>query len=175
MLTAVPIEREAACAFVDKLHRHHDGVRRDKYRVAAMLDGRIVGIVQVGRPVSRALCDGKTVEVVRLCTDGTPNVCSYLYAKAARVARELGYERIVTYILDTEDGTSLKAAGWRKEADIKGHAWGCPSRPRQTTAPTCDKQRWAKRLRGPEPGGDGRGCVMCDPCKSGNTEGGGQG
>jgi len=147
-LYAVPLERHEASEFVDRLHRHHSSRVGDKFRLGAALDGRLVGVVQVGRPVARALCDGKTLEVLRLCTDGTPHACSFLYGAAARIARELGYEKIITYILDSEPGTSLIAAGWHKEADVRGKSWGCPSRPRQTAAPTCDKQRWAKRLRG---------------------------
>ena len=150
-MRAVPLERRDAVAFVDKLHRHHGGVARDRYRIGAEQDGRLVGIVQVGNPVARKLCDGKTLEVVRLCTDGTKNVCSFLYSAAARVARELGYSKIITYILATESGDSLRASGWHKEADVKGQSWDRPSRPRQTTAPTCDKQRWAKILREEEP------------------------
>lgn len=145
-MTSVPLERKATAEFVEKMHRHHDPVMRDKFRIGAMHGGKLVGVVQVGNPVARALCDGYTLEVVRLCTDGTKNTCSYLYSAAARVARELGFRKIITYILDWESGDSLRAAGWHKEADIPGHAWGCPSRPRNTTAPTCDKQRWAKLL-----------------------------
>ena len=145
-IKARPIELREANAFVDALHRHHDSVHRDKLRVAAEKDGKIVGVVQLARPVSRNLDNGKTIEVVRLCTDGTPNVCSFLYARAARIAKELGYEKIITYILATESGTSLKASGWYKETDICGHNWNCPSRPRNCTAPQCDKQRYAKQL-----------------------------
>lgn len=145
-MKAIPISREDACAFVDRLHRHHESVTRDKFRLAAEHGGKIVGVIQVGNPVARALCDGFTLEVVRCCTDGTKNACSFLYSAAARIAKELGYRKIITYILDSESGDSLRASGWFKEANIKGHAWGCPSRPRTTTAPTCDKQRWAKNL-----------------------------
>lgn len=146
-MKAVPLERPEACEFVDKLHRHHQGVKQDKFRIGAEVDGQLVGVIQVGRPVSRALDDGKTLEVVRLCTDGTRNACSFLYSRAARVAKELGYEKIITYILDSESGDSLKATGWHKEADIRGKSWNCPSRPRTTTAPTCNKQRWVKILK----------------------------
>jgi len=38
------------------------------------------------------------------------------------------------------------ASGWHKEADIRGHSWNAPSRPRTDHAPTCNKQRWAKEL-----------------------------
>lgn len=146
-MKAVPMSLQEANAYVSNFHRHHDPVNRDKFRLAAEHNGKIVGVVQVGNPVARMLCDGKTLEVVRLCTDGTKNTCSFLYSAAARVAKELGYSKIITYILESETGSSLMGAGWHKEADTHGHAWGCPSRPRATTAPTCDKQRYAKILK----------------------------
>jgi len=145
-LNAVPLELKQANEFVKRLHRHHDPVYRDKFRIGCEKEGQLVGVVQLARPVSRVLDDGKTIEVVRLCTDGTKDVCSFLYSKAARIAREMGYTKIITYILNSESGISLKAAGWIKEADIKGHPWGCQSRPRETTAPSCDKQRFSRNL-----------------------------
>lgn len=147
LMKAVPIELRTANEFVDNLHRHHEHVHRDKFRIGCAVAGQLVGVVQVARPVSRNLDDGETVEVVRLCSDGTPNVCSFLYARAARIAKEMGYKKIITYILNTESGVSLRAAGWHKDADVKGHSWNCKSRPRNTTAPTCDKQRWCKYLQ----------------------------
>ena len=149
MLIARPIELRDANAFVDRLHRHHDPVYRDKCRVAAYDGDRLVGVAQLARPVSRMLDDGHTIEVVRLCTDGTHNACSFLYGRAARLAREMGYTKIITYILASEDGSSLRASGWHKEADTHGGSWNCPSRPRQTTAPTEKKQRWARWLTQP--------------------------
>ena len=146
-MEAVPLELKEANEYVAILHRHHDPVYRDKFRVGALLNGKLVGVVQVGRPVSRMLDDGRTVEVVRLCTDGTKDVCSFLYARAARIAKELGYKKIITYILENESGVSLKASGWKKEADTSGGHWSRPSRTRSTTAPTCPKQRWGKELR----------------------------
>ena len=150
MIIAKPMELREANAYVESLHRHHGPVHRDKFRVAAYDTDtqKIVGIVQVGRPVARHLNDGNTLEVVRLCTDGTYNCCSFLYSRAARIAKEMGYTRIITYILDEESGTSLKASGWKKEYTTKGHSWNCPSRPRQTKAPECDKQMWSKHLKG---------------------------
>lgn len=92
-LKAVPLELKQANSFVDELHRHHDPVFRDKFRVGTMLNGKLVGVVQIGRPVSRMLDDGRTVEVTWLCSDGTENVCSFLYGRAAKIAREMGVQQ----------------------------------------------------------------------------------
>lgn len=147
-LYAVPLELREANEFVATLHRHHDPVYRDKFRVGAEKNGELVGIVQVGRPVSRNLDDGKTVEVTRLCSNGERNVCSFLYGKAAKIAQEMGYSKIITYILQSEPGVSLKAAGWTLEdPSCGGGNWNCPSRKRNTTAPTEKKQRWSKLLK----------------------------
>lgn len=155
-MTAISVPRHQADLFVSIWHRHHKPTQGDIFRIAAIdADGIMVGIVQVGRPVARGYNGQAVCEATRLCTDGTRNACSFLYAAAARKARRMGYSKIITYILDTENGTSLRAAGWHKEADIRGHAWGCKSRPRSTSAPTCDKQRWAKDLH--RPGVDAEG------------------
>lgn len=146
-INAIPLELAAANEFIANLHRHHDPVYRDKFRVGALVDGKLVGVVQVGRPVSRYLDNGENIEVVRLCTDGTKNVCSFLYAKAARIAKEMGYKKIITYILESESGTSLKAAGWEQEAVTNGVTWNRKSRPRNTTAPTVPKKRYVKILQ----------------------------
>jgi hypothetical protein len=143
-LKAVPQTQKQANQYVIQHHRHHGAVVGDIFRIGAVLDDELVGVVMVGRPVARMLDHGKICEVLRLCTNGASNVCSFLYSRAARVAKELGYDKIITYILDSETGGSLKASGWIKEADVKGHDWNCPSRPRNTAAPNCDKQRWAK-------------------------------
>ena len=120
MLQVVPVELKEANAFVDTLHRHHSAVVRDKFRVGVSQDGKLVGVAQVGRPLSRMLCDGKTLEVLRCCTDGTKNACTFLYSRCARIAREMGYEKIITYILESETGVSLQASGWHCEAENVG-------------------------------------------------------
>ena len=146
-LEAYPLELKEANAYVDHLHRHHSSVHRDKFRVGAAINGKLVGVVQVGRPVSRMLDDGNTLEVVRLCTDGTDNACSFLYSKAARIAKELGYSRIITYILESESRASLKAAGWELDGITSGGHWSRPSRHRTTTTPTVPKKRYIKYLQ----------------------------
>ena len=111
-------------------------------------DESIRGVAVVGRPVARNGGSPSCVlEVTRLCTDGTLHACSALYAAAARIGRELGYNRIQTYILETEPGTSLKAAGWINEGLAGGGQWKhTDGKPRRTDQPICKKQRWGKNL-----------------------------
>ena len=122
-MKAVPLELKDANAYVEKYHRHHKAVSRDKFRVGCEEDGELVGVIQVGRPLSRHLCDGETVEVLRCCTNGRPNVASFLYSRVARIAREMGYKKIITYILQSEHGTSLKASGWICEGEAGRPTW----------------------------------------------------
>lgn len=110
--------------------------------MAANDGDRVVGVAVVGRPVARMLQDGYTAEVTRLCTDGTPHVASKLYAACWRAARALGYRRLITYILDSEPGTSLVAAGWRLVGAAGGGSWDRKDRPRVDTHPIGQKQLW---------------------------------
>ena len=87
MLALTPVSLAEANAFVQRHHRHHKPVRGHKFSIGCSADGRLAAVVIVGRPVSRYLDDGATLEVNRLCSDGTKNACSFLYAAAARAAR----------------------------------------------------------------------------------------
>ena len=145
-LEAIPMTQRAAKEYVRDLHRHHKPPTGDLFRVGAQMDGGIVGVVMVGRPISRHLDDGRTCEVIRLATDGTQNACSFLYSRAARIAREIGYKRIITYTLPDEGGASLRAAGWTLEGEAGGGSWNCNARLRDDHAPLCKKWRWSKEL-----------------------------
>lgn len=100
-----------ANAFVERLHRHHGRAVGHKWSLAAYKDGRLCGVAIVGRPSGRYLDDGKTLEVTRLCTDGTRNACSALYAACARKAKREGYERIITFILQSEPRDEPEGCG----------------------------------------------------------------
>lgn len=141
-MKAHPIGWREAKAFVERVHRHHFSPQGWKFGLAAMKGDQIVGVVMVGRPVSRMLDDGKTAEVIRLATDGTRNACSFLYARARQIALLMGFTRIITYILQSESGASLKAAGWKFVRTAGGGSWSRPSRGRKDKAPLEEKQLW---------------------------------
>lgn len=134
-LSLCPLDLEEANAFVREHHRHHRPVVGHKFSLGAVLGDRIVGVAIIGRPVARRRDDGETLEVTRLCTDGTKNAPSFLYGASARAAFALGYRRIGTYILASEPGTSLTAANWRQIGETPGRSWSVPSRPRVDTHP----------------------------------------
>ena len=141
-LEIVPCNQAEAKAFVAQHHRHHKPPLGSIFQVACADGDKVVGVAIVGRPVSRMLDNGWTVEVTRLCTDGTANACSKLYAAAWKAARALGYRRCITYILDTERGASVTAAGWRCVGKAGGGSWSCKSRPRVDKHPTQGKLRF---------------------------------
>lgn len=140
----MPVDWPTAKGFVRDFHRHHRPPVGHKFSIGAMLGDKLVGVVIVGRPVSRARDDRRTLEVTRLCTDGTRNACSFLYGAAARAAFALGYVRIGTYTLPDEGGVSLRASGWKLIGEVKGRSWNCPARPRADSHPTSDKLSWER-------------------------------
>jgi len=130
-LRYLAIDFDLAAAFVREHHRHHTPPAGHKFSIGAIRNGELVGVVIVGRPVSRHRDDGVTLEVTRLCVlEGVPNTCSFLYGAAARATFALGYSKIGTYILRSESGTSLRAAGWKLIGERGGGSWSTPSRPR---------------------------------------------
>lgn len=141
-----PCELRDANTFIEKLHRHHKRVKGHRFSLGAWKDEKLVGVVCVGRPVARLTDASKILEVTRLCTDGTKNACSALYNAAARVGREMGFEKIQTFILESEPGTSLKASGWIREGESAGGSWNRQSRMRFDKAPLDVKVRWSRRL-----------------------------
>ncbi len=143
MLELQPITFGEACEFVRLWHRHHLPAQGHKFSIAVNDGTEVVGVVTVGRPVARRLDNGWTLEVTRCCVkEGTPNAASMLYAAAWRATRALGYKRLITYVLASETGTSIKAAGWKVVGEAGGGSWNVPSRPRVDKAPTGRKTLW---------------------------------
>jgi hypothetical protein len=137
-----PVSIRDANRFVQAHHRHAGPVPGAKFALGVASGGELVGVALVGRPVARALDDGRTLEVRRLCTTGAPNACSLLLGAAWRAARALGYRRLVTSTLASEPGTSLRAVGWRATGRVRARSWSCPSRPRVNKHPLAERVRW---------------------------------
>lgn len=155
-----PITYRKACEFIKSMHRHHGVPQGHKFSIGCYVDKKLVGVAVTGRPTSRYSDKGEKVtiggqvlrdvfiaEVTRLCTDGTPNACSKLYSASRKICKNMGYDWVITYILDTEEGYSLKAAGWHKDKGrFGGKSWSVPSRPRKNKSPEQLKFRYYSEL-----------------------------
>ena len=99
----------------------------------------------VGRAVSRVLDQRGWVEVTRVASDGAGNACSPLYGAASRWARRRG-RPVHTYTLDSEPGTSLRAAGWVVVGRTRAGRWTRVSRHRRARNDEAhEKVRWCPR------------------------------
>ena len=127
----IPISLREANRFIEKHHRHSGRAQGCKFCVA--------------------LSDGQGTlhgEVTRLCTDGIFNGCSFLYGCCARIAREMGFRKIITYTLLEENGASLRASGWSCAPGLRGGgSWNVPGRPRTESRNTGPKRMYYKELR----------------------------
>lgn len=149
-------------SFIHEHHRHHGKVAGYKFAIGLFCHckNEIVGIAICGRPNGRFLDTGRTLEVNRLCVkENVKNGCSKLYGACSRIAREMGYEKIITFILDSESGKSLVASGWTCEAEnIGGKEWNSSKTIIRTSEtwtlfgtdkkyPAQMKKRWIKALK----------------------------
>lgn len=118
-----PISIREANEYVELYHRHHGKKVGCRFAIGVYEKGKLHGVAICSNPVSRNADDGLTLEVSRVCTDGTKNACSMLYGACARIAKEMGFKKIQTYILESEIGTSLKASGWKNEGEAGSPSW----------------------------------------------------
>ena len=137
----IPVNFAPACRFVEEFHRHLGKPTGHKFSVGLEREGELVGVAMVGRPISRGMDDGRTLEVSRCCTNGIKNVCSMLYATCWKASKALGYRRLITYTLGTEPGTSLIAAGFKDIGSTREYATGW-----RDGRPVAAKRRWELQL-----------------------------
>lgn len=153
-MTVVPIPLRTARAYVHRFHRHNDAPQGHKFSIGLAAAGseELIGVAIASIPKARALHDGLTLEVSRVCCDPAyVNACSKLYAAVIRAGRAQGYRRFVTYTLPDESGSSLRAVGFRPDAmtTARPDGWNCPSRPRALPSryPVGEKIRWMLTTR----------------------------
>ncbi len=115
MLKIKPIHLRDANEFVKRYHRHNLPTVGGKFAISCYQDERLCGVAICGRPTARNADNGVTLEIYRNCTDGTKNACSKLYGACVRIARDMGYEKVITYTLASETGASLRASKFISE------------------------------------------------------------
>jgi hypothetical protein len=140
------LELVEANEVVEQYHRHNKPVTGHRFSIGALNEeGILIGAAIVGRPIARALDQTMTVEILRVATNGDKNVNSFLYGAAIRAAKALGYTSVITYTLEKESQSTMKALGAKCEGLIVPHEWDCPSR-RRKSQPVYKEQRYRWRL-----------------------------
>lgn len=114
-----PISIRDADKFVKANHRHNKQAGNGKFAIACFEGEELIGVAIAGRPRSRHLDNGRTCEVYRVCTNGFHNATSFLYNRVKRIAQLMGYEKVITYTLQSESGSSLRAIGATIEKEVK--------------------------------------------------------
>lgn len=140
-LSIIPVSFRQAKEYVSEHHRHNRPPQGMKFAIGAAKEDVLVGVAVAGRPSSRVLDNGLTLEVTRTCTTGEKNVNSMLYGAVWRAAKAMGYTKLITYTRQDESGASLRAAGFVVDAELRARkGWA-------------DSSVTLKHLRHPE--GDG--------------------
>lgn len=139
-----PIHLKQANKFVEEHHRHNIPTTGGKFAISCFDGNRICGVAVCGRPVSRKLDNGLTLEIYRNCTDGTKNACSMLYGACLRIAKNMGYKKVITYTLESENGSSLKASGFLFDGEAGGKNWSGERKRNYFVSPPEKKNRWIK-------------------------------
>ena len=148
-LELVPLSFRTASEYVRRYHRHNTAPQGHKFSIGLRAPGteECVGVAIASIPKARALNDGRTLEINRVCCDPAYfNACSKLYAAAVRAGRDMGYTRFITYTLPEEGGGSVRAVGFRPAGVARAApvGWDTKSRPRPCPEryPAGRKQRW---------------------------------
>ena len=148
MLMIKPMHLKEANEFVRQYHRHNLPTVGGKFAIGCYNDIGLVGVAICGRPTARNADNGETLEIYRNCTDGTKNACSKLYGACVRIARDMGYRKVITYILESENGASVKASNFINEGKA-GLLSNVGSRQKKyTVAPREYKTRYAFYIGG---------------------------
>jgi hypothetical protein len=157
-----PIPLSVANDFVKKYHRHNDERKIHKFSLGLYKKSEdkdiLIGVAICGSPTGISYNGKSFLEVYRVCVTEANNSCSMLYGRCTRIAKELGYEKLITYTLKTEPGTTVKASGFELETDeAGGKKWtGKRAKEREKKRneagivlklpPEEKKNRWAKLL-----------------------------
>ena len=145
-LKVAPITFRDASDFINAHHRHHAASQGCKFCVSLRdRSGEVQGVAVCGRPVSRKLDDGYTLEINRVCTLGQQNACSMLYGACCRIAKDMGYSKVITYTLETEPGTSLRVSNFHNDGRAGGTHW-TGERNRGQKIPAEMKIRWTREV-----------------------------
>jgi len=122
-----PTTLRAANDFVAEHHRHNGRTARNggKFAIDLWFGDKHIGVAIVGNPISATYMNkmkyGYVAEVLRTCVleESPKGSVSCLHGACWRAWRAMGGTRMLTYTLLSENGASLRGAGWACVAETK--------------------------------------------------------
>ena len=149
-LSCIPLTLKDANKFVKEFHRHNKDCRGHRFSIGAIYKDELVGVAIIGRPIARKLDQKLIAEVLRNCVKpaAPKGTCSFLYSKAIQVWQVLGGKKVITYTLETEKGSSLKAVSFKNVSKTPVFKYGWTNRKNRILPETqkIRKVRWEKEL-----------------------------
>lgn len=127
-LYLIPVTLRQANDFVAEHHKNFRPISQDRFSIGCAADGKLVGVIVVGRPRNPELNDGQTLTVLHICATGGRMACGMLYGAAARAAKALGYWRITAFLPVNRSSSALRAAGWRCMGPMENKKGGEPKK-----------------------------------------------
>jgi hypothetical protein len=141
------ITLKEAQTFINTFHRHHKQPQGHRFSLGLFVANQLVGVIVAGRPVARLNDNGSTLEITRCCVlEGFKNGITILCGRVYQTAKLWGYKQVITYTLESENGVSMKAAGFRCIGKTKGGSWNSPNRKRNDKHPIIPKYKWVKDI-----------------------------
>lgn len=144
-----PCTVKQAISLVKQWHRHLPVAPGGLFAVALADAGTICAVAIAANPARVWQGTGRVV-ISRVAVapglDIQANACSRLYGALCRAAEALGYREAWTYTLESEPGTSLRAAGFSDEGMSAGGQHGRAGRPRAPAVQSGPKRRWCRKL-----------------------------
>ena len=116
-LTICPTSLRQANAVVYCWHTHNRPVTGWKFGASVWDDLTMIGVCIVGRPVSRVLDDGESLEITRLAMmhNAPKNAASMLIGSCTKAAKSMGIKKVYSYTLSDELGACYSACGFYPE------------------------------------------------------------
>lgn len=151
----VPISLNTANNFVKEHHRHCGPLPGHKWSIGLVktVDDKnvLIGVAICSVPKAPKNDDGYTLEISRICVTEEGNCCSMLYGACCRIAKDMGYKKVITYTTESEPGISLKASNFTLIAEGCGstEAWNgsrYKNRKKKPKTPDELKKKWVKVL-----------------------------
>ena len=147
-LKCIPLTLKEANAFVIEHHRHSKQCRGHRFSLGAVYKDELVGAAIIGRAINRYLDNRFTAEILRnsVLEKAPKGTFIFLYSRAMKVWQSQGGKKILTYTLETEPGSSLKAVNFNAAAKTGFFKGGWQNRSNRREYTPIRKIRWEKFL-----------------------------